>query len=191
MRRAATDRRGVVALEFAMVGPIFILLVIFTIEVSFNLFVQSMLDRGLDIAARQLQTGSAQNAQGGNDFIASYLCPAMLGALDCSKIYIRLQVVTPTGTQDLYDFSLGGAPSSGSNLDLSSFASTGFCNPGPGEMIVVNALYISPSFTFSLLPGIPTLLYNGVPVHVTVSGVAVATEKFPPAAYSQAAASRC
>ena len=180
---------AVAAIEFAMLAPIFIFLLLFIFEFAFDLMWQSTLDTALDLAARKVQTGNAKTAQNGTDFINTYMCPNLLGLVSCGSVYVKIQHVVPTGQQDFYDFTSAHVPTSGSTLDLSSYASSGFCSAMPNEMILITAIYVAPTFVAGILPGMTTLFYNGLPVHAVFSSVALETEGFwTPAASGAAAA---
>lgn len=60
-RRLACDS-GVAAIEFALIAPAAILLILVVLEVSMMAIAQSALDKGAAAGARMLQTGQAQSA---------------------------------------------------------------------------------------------------------------------------------
>ncbi|MDP4823216.1 MAG: pilus assembly protein [Aestuariivirgaceae bacterium] len=61
MRKLACDS-GVAAIEFALIAPAAILLVVMVMEVSMMFIAQSALDKGAAAGSRLLQTGQAQLA---------------------------------------------------------------------------------------------------------------------------------
>lgn len=170
------------AIEFAMVAPAFLFLIVFVFEVGFDFFTQSVLDHAVQIAARKIQTGNAQNVVSASDFTNKYLCPAMGGMLGCGSLFVKLQRISPTTTQDFFDYTTGTVPVSNTNLDMSSYADGSFCNAPPSQMFVLNVAYLGPNLISGFVPGIPLTRYNGTPVHVTVSTIGLVTEAFSPAA---------
>ena len=108
--RARRRSRGVAAVEFALVAIPFISLILFVFELSYDLFQQEALDSGLHLAVRQVQTGNAQNATSGTDFITRFLCPNIGGLLTCSNLYVKVQKLSPATGQDFYDFTTGTLP---------------------------------------------------------------------------------
>ncbi|GGB57387.1 pilus biosynthesis protein TadE [Roseibium aquae] len=60
-RRYCRDRQGVTAIEFAIVGPPFFLLVIGIIELGLAFFVNRMVDNAVLESSRLIRTGQAQS----------------------------------------------------------------------------------------------------------------------------------
>jgi Flp pilus assembly protein TadG len=60
--RLACDTRAAAAVEFAMVGSIFILLICMTIELGLTLFTQSVMDNALRDGARLIRTNQASSS---------------------------------------------------------------------------------------------------------------------------------
>jgi Flp pilus assembly protein TadG len=182
-----SDRRGAIALEFALAAIPFLLTVFFTFALSLHLFKQETLDSALNIAVRQVQTGNAQNLANGNVFVNNYLCPALSGGMiSCSNLYVKVQSLTFSSGQDYYNVTTGGLPVSNGTLDLTGYGSSNFCNSAPSQTILVTAIYIGPSILGNLLPGIFSVTYNGAQVDALMSQVAAVTENFPPTSGSGA-----
>jgi hypothetical protein len=186
-----TDRRGVVAIEFAFVAVPFFIVLFFIFEISIDLFEQELLDAGLHMAARQVQTGNAQNVTNGTTFINTYLCPDVGNLLTCTNLYVNVDHITPKANQDYYNFTTGKLPESGGALDLSSYGSANFCNAGPSEFLLISAIYVSPSLIGGFLPNILSIKYNGHTVHATLSQVAGFSEGFPTTAAKTPVAPSC
>ena len=186
--RLGHDTRATTAVEFGMVAMPFLMLLLFVFELSYDLFSQSVLDCALQIAARQLQTGNAQNVKDGNDFITKYLCPDLGGLLMCSGVYIKVAKITPSSTQDYYDYTTGAVPVSGGTLDLSSYAAASFCNAGPAQLLLISAVYVGPTFLGGLLPGLFSASYNGHLVHASLATVGLVSEAYTPTAGTNVAA---
>lgn len=62
LRRLTRNRRGVAAVEFAMIGPVFILLTCGILENGLILLTQSALDNATRVAARQVMLGSISSS---------------------------------------------------------------------------------------------------------------------------------
>jgi len=62
LRRLVRDTRAAAAIEFAMVGSIFLLLVCMTLELGLVLFTQSVMDNALRDAARLIRTDQASSS---------------------------------------------------------------------------------------------------------------------------------
>jgi hypothetical protein len=185
------DQRGVVAIEFALLAIPFFLVLFFIFEVSLDLFEQEALDSGLHLAARQIQTGNAQNVTNGAAFVAGYLCPDLGELLNCNNLYVNVDHIDPTTGQDYYNFTTGTLPGGGGALDLSSYGSANFCNAGPSEFLLISAIYVSNSAIGGLLPNVLSVKYNGATVHATLSQVAGFSEGYPQSAKTATAAKSC
>lgn len=174
-----------------MIALPFLMLLLFVFELSYDLFSQSALDNALQLAARQLQTGNAQNVKDGNDFITKYMCPDLGGLLMCSNIYVNVAHIAPSSTQDYYDYTTGSVPVSGGTLDLSSYLASSFCNAGPSELLLVSAVYVGPTFLGGFLPGAFSASYNGHLVHASLATVGLVSEAYIPTAASTGTAKSC
>jgi len=185
-RRGRRDKRGVVALEFAILAIPFFTWMLFIFELSYDLFLQEALDSALHEAVRQVQTGVAQNQVSGAAFVSTYMCPAANGRLECSRIFVNVTPVAP-GT-DYHLVKIGGitpigvVPMNGTTLDLSNFndgvGSADFCNGAPRQPLLVSAIYIGPSFLGGLLPGVLSAFYNGVRVHPALATTGIVIEPY-------------
>ena len=71
--RYLQDTRGAVAVEFALVGPMFLLLLVVAIELGVVLLTQSALDTDTQDASRLIMTGQVQTGGGIGSF-TSKLC---------------------------------------------------------------------------------------------------------------------
>ena len=188
---ALQDRRGAAALEFALVAVPAIAFLLFILELSFDLFSQAVLDDALQLAARQIQTGGAQNAKNGGDFIANYLCPDFAGLLSCNGLYVKVQRLALGSTQDYYNYTTGVPPVTAGVLDLSSYNSASFCNSGPSQLLLISAVYVGPTLIGNLVPNALAVFYNGSRVHATFSTVGIVSEGYPASAAASGAASPC
>ncbi len=172
-------RRAVVALEFAILSTVFMSMLLFVFEISYDQYCQEALDCGLNLAARQVSTGNAQNIQSVSQFTSAYLCPSLPGLLACqTNVFVRIQNVTFSGSADFYSATTGVVPVSGSALNLASYGTGNFCNAGPNQFYLLSAVYVGPTFVGMLLKGLFTLSYGGRIIHATASNVAFATEYY-------------
>ena len=179
------DRRGVVALEFAIISVPFFLWMLMIFEMSFDMFTQSALDDALHQAVRAIQTGNAQYLTNGQAFITNYLCPAANGRLICRNMYVNVQAATFLSGQDYYNITSGALPVSGNTLVLTNYqGSTSFCNAQPQQFLMVSAIYVGPTFLGTFLPGMFSVQYNGQRVHATLATTGIATEPYTSSAYT-------
>ncbi|MEQ8748904.1 MAG: pilus assembly protein, partial [Amphiplicatus sp.] len=82
--RFLRDRRGASAVEFAIVAPVFLMLMFSTFEVGWYYFVNSTVDGAATSAARMLRTGQAHGVSSG-EFFHQIVCPKVKLLGDCSS----------------------------------------------------------------------------------------------------------
>lgn len=168
------DRRGSTALEFAVVSLPCLTMLVFLAEIAYDFYAQVCLDYGVQAAARQIQIGAAQGASNAGVFQASYLCPAISGLLPCSSISVNIQPIP--ATSDFYSSVSATVPrNSSGKLDTSGYK---FCPGQPNQLMLVQALYTSPSLIGLVIPAMATASAAGF-VHVTLSSAAFINENFP------------
>ncbi|MCW8307243.1 pilus assembly protein [Acidiphilium sp. PA] len=190
----SADRRGAFALEFAMVGPIFLLALLFVFNVAYDLFTNEVLNNAVQATARQMQTGTAPAATSQAQFISNVVCPNTYGLIDCNNIYVRVEQIDTNTCSDFYDATTGTLPIAGGTLQLGDYGgagsdigpsqcatssgATGFCNAGPNEAIMISVIYTAPSFMGQLLGTVVT--YNGTSVTPLLATAGFETEGFAP-----------
>jgi Flp pilus assembly protein TadG len=139
--RGLADRRAAVMVEFAVVGPIFFLLLLVVFEVSYDLYLNEVLDTALQATARQIATGTAQPTTASN-LISGTLCPNALGLLNCNNLYVTVQRIDTTSTTscpggyghaDLWDATNGTLPGTNGNLQLGLYG--GLNGTGAGNAV--------------------------------------------------------
>ncbi len=124
-RRLATDSRGGALIEFALIAPALIALLLAITETSLVFFAQQGLQTALDTAARAVMTGQAQSAGLTQAQFQNSACAALPPYLTCSKLIVDAQtaasldgvnVSAPTITFDVtgkvsnsWSYSIGGA----------------------------------------------------------------------------------
>jgi Flp pilus assembly protein TadG len=166
------DQRGSAALEFALVALPFIAFLLFLLEIGYDFFAQVALDYGLQTAARRIQIGNAQDADTASQFKASYLCPALAHLLPCSSITVN---VMPIKT-DYFTMAPATFPTNASGkLDTSGFT---YCPGMPNQLMLVQAVYTSPSLIVTVLPTMAMATAGGL-ARATLSSTAFINENFP------------
>jgi len=131
----ADDKRGVAAIEFAMIAIPFFLLIFGMLEVCVLFIMASILDHGVNEAARAVRTGQMQAAGAtANDFRVA-ICGELFDMLyDCEN---RLKIDVRT----FDNFGATAAPdviTPAGELDDSGF---GFDPGGRDSIVVVRAFY--------------------------------------------------
>jgi Flp pilus assembly protein TadG len=161
----ADANKGSVAIEFAMIAPVFLLMLMATIESGVIFFAQSALQNAVNDTARLVKTGQSacftkdagNNCQGITaDEFRQQICDSVISLLQvCTK--------DSEGNSDLqfdvkaYSAGFGGvsnsSPLNGAN-DLPNL--TAFDTGAPCDVVLVRAFYRWPVFT----PGLGYLLAN-------------------------------
>ena len=185
-------RQGAVALEFAILAFPFFLWLLFIFELSYDLFTQEALDSALHAAVRNIQTGTGANQASGQDFIQGYLCPAAHGLLECGHMSVEVTALGP-GQYDYSTVVSGTIPMNGSQIRPFNDAvgSAAFCNAQPKQLVLVQALYLGPSFVFGMLPGVLSAQYGNSFVHPTVSSSGFVVEPYTASSLSKGSAPAC
>ena len=127
LRRLRHDRRGTTALEFAIIGPLFLLLIFAILENALILWSQAVLDNATRDAARLTLTGQSQS--GGTSFPTA-LCQGISALMTCTSLQYRIQTGSSFGSMS-------------STVNTSKFSSypTAISGGGPGSYVLVQVIY--------------------------------------------------
>jgi Flp pilus assembly protein TadG len=127
----ARRRDGSSAAEFAMVAPIFIILILATFQVSVIYLANAYLETAAEDAARLVltnQTGSMTATQ-----FQTALCNYMTALFNCNNVMISLSPATSTTSIST------AAPAFNANGTLQN--SLPYTQPKPGQIAVLQVLY--------------------------------------------------
>lgn len=91
-RTLACDNRGVTAIEFAMIAPVFVLMLMGIIEFSLVMFVSSVMEGATGMSARYGKTGYVAAGSTRQQQIVATVAARTAGLLDPSKISITSTV---------------------------------------------------------------------------------------------------
>tara|TARA_R110001606_G_scaffold132677_1_gene268638 strand:+ start:382 stop:942 length:561 start_codon:yes stop_codon:yes gene_type:complete len=130
----ANDRRGLAAVEFAMVAAPFFLLIFGLLEVCILFFISTIMEHAVSEASRQIRTGQAQTKGFNEQNFRAAVCDDFMGMLDCdARLHIDVK-------------ALSGF--SAANIDMpidenGKFDADGFTyNPGgPNDIVAVRVFY--------------------------------------------------
>jgi len=198
--RNGLGKRSAFALEFAIVAPIFLLMLFVVFEVAYDLYLQEVLDSALAVTARQVQVGSTLGSSE-STFVSTYFCKNAGNLLNCNNLYVRIEQVTLQGNNtcdDFYDATTGSAPIQNGTLELGYYyngagqkgsgndvgptecetpgSDPAFNIAGASQCIVMSAVYVAPSFLNGLV--LNRIQYNGSYVRTMFSTAAFITEPF-------------
>ena len=143
----AKSRSGAAALEFAIVSVPFIGLLLGTMAIAFDIYIQFAMDYALQQAVRQVQLGLVPATAAAADFVGNVFCPVFVAFAPCTGIVVSIQPVT--------DFYTAAA--------VASAAPPAFCVGSPGQLMFARATYQTPllSTIYAITADSPGLGANG------------------------------
>ncbi len=159
MRRKASEfaanAAGTAAVEFAILGSAFFMLLLGHFEVGYLLFLQHRLDDATVAASRAVQLGVAQRAQDdtAQKFRDNRLCPAMGTFLDCSRAIVDTGVLPA----DSATFDSG----TWANIAVGSRSGDAFCIGAASEYMFLRVSYPQAPILGAFLPDAMFTLYGG------------------------------
>jgi len=158
------DERGTALIEFAMVGPPFLLFLVGILEISVMFFTGSVMEGATKEVARQIRTGQVQESADPLATFQSEVCDALLNVVDCSDVIFNVRT-----------FSSFSAVSMPIEMDEDgNIINTTFAPGGSGAVTVVRAVYRWDFVT----PMIRYVMPAGLGGHTLVSTVAFQNEPY-------------
>jgi Flp pilus assembly protein TadG len=133
----AKDCRGATAVEFALIAPPFIALLIAIVQTFLVFFAQEMLEGVVQKSSRQILTGQTQSQQATQAAFHQTVCNQVSVLFACNKIFVDVRVATSWSTADTS--ALVPTYDSQGNVNNMQF------NPGnAGDIVVVRVVYLWP-----------------------------------------------
>ena len=134
LQRYASDKRGVAAVEFALIATPFFFLIFGLLEICMVFIMSSVLEHGINEAARDIRTGQAQADGFDQGAFRASVCGELFELLECdSKLQFDVRVFDSfTNTTDTSPIDGDG------ELDTSGF---GFDMGNASEIVVVRVFY--------------------------------------------------
>ncbi len=139
------DEDGATAIEFAFVGAPFLFLMLATFETGLTLFSEYAVQSATTNATRLIRTGQAHSGGFSKAEFQTQLCAKLPDMIDCSKVYINVEVVN--------NFADASDRTNASNDgELSADATDGAFDIGnAGDIVIVETFYEWPIFTPNLM----------------------------------------
>ena len=132
LRRFRRNRRGSAVVEFALVAPVFFVLLFGIIETGIMFFASQVLETITQNSARQIMTGQVQSAAyDAAHFKSNVVCPQIPAIFSCANIYIDVKSY-PSFTNVVINSQINAG-----SFDTSSLA----YSPGNSCDIVVARLF--------------------------------------------------
>lgn len=147
LRQGMRNKNGSVAIEFAMIAPMFFMLMFASVEIGLVYFANMTLENGVYNASRLVRTGQVQQDGMSADEFRDFLCAEvdMLLSCDSGSLLIDVRAYSSFGSsahEDAFDASgdLRG--------DLNSFQTgQSSATSGSQDIVLVRAFYKWPLFT--------------------------------------------
>lgn len=130
---------GVSALEFALIGPAFIALLVALLQVGMVFFLQQVLQTSTTQTARLIMTGQAQTQKLSAAEFVQHVCTNAGSLFNCANLYANVQTFS--------SFSGITMDNPISNGSFNS-AQLSYAMGGPGDIVLVQVFYQLP-----VLPG--------------------------------------
>ncbi len=165
---AALDARGAAAVEFAIVGSTFMMMMLACFEFGFMLFVQSTLDNAARDAARLIRTGQVQTSPNPTSTFQTLLCNEVGSLIGCSSIIYQAQVFNDWSDAQT---AINTPPTVNAQ---GQYVSSGFSPGTAGQIMVVTVTYAYPFFT----PWIASLLGGSTNTALMMSTVVFQNEPY-------------
>ena len=86
------DRRGATAVEFALIAPAFLAVVIALIQTFLVFFAQQLLETAVNASSRMILTGQAQAVSMTQSQFAAAVCSNLPVLFNCPKLMVDVQV---------------------------------------------------------------------------------------------------
>lgn len=136
-RRLLRDRSGASALEFALLGPVFLLMIAGIVELALVFFGSVTLADATAEAARRIRTGEVQESAEPAGLFETGVCGSLFGLIDCAQIHVDVRAAGDFASADVpLELDDAGEPTE-----------TTFAPGGSGEITVVRVAYRWTFFT--------------------------------------------
>lgn len=177
--RLIRDEKGSTTVEFALVGLLFIVALLFTMIVAQILYFGQKLDFATEAASRQVIVGTAQK-QNPPPTLANFtqvLCGNIPAAMSCSDLVVNLYVVPKAASPGYYAYVK--TDRSGLTVPPLTPGSGQFTLGGQGDYQYLQVIYpvtILPSFMTGWLDASAT--YKGKAAYLVMSTAAFRVEQY-------------
>lgn len=150
-RRFGRNQRGLAAVEFALVAPVFCALLFAILETGILFFADQYLETLTQDGARVIMTGQAQNGNYTQAQFKTYVCNQISALFNCNNVYVNVQSFTS------FETLTATCPITNGTFDTSGLQ----YNPGgPGSVVIVQLFYKWPQIVTGLGYNVTNLTGN-------------------------------
>ncbi|KQQ80614.1 TadE/TadG family type IV pilus assembly protein [Aureimonas sp. Leaf324] len=159
----AKNNAGAAAVEFALLGSLFLTLLFGHVEVGYLLFLQHRLDDATVAAARSIMLGASQRASDDTveKFKTNRLCPQLAPFFDCSRVIVEGGILPDSATA--FDASTWD------RTPIGSQTAANFCLGATGQYMFLRVSYPEPPVVGQILPAGMFTSYGGERVTMLAS----------------------
>ncbi len=177
LQRFRLERRASVAVEFALIGGVTILLLLGSAQAGLYFYTSAALENATVRATRKIMTGAigAANTTPAQ-FRTNILCPLLPAAMPCSSIITNLVTVSQ-GSSPSGFYQFVNANASGIIPPTMNNSQTTFCTGTTGSVIYAQVYYAMP-IILPLVFGSRASVWNGQSVYFVPSAAAFKNEPF-------------
>jgi Flp pilus assembly protein TadG len=162
-RRFARDRKGAVAIEFAMVIVPFLGLLAAIFQTGLFYFQSAQLQTATELASRAVLTHTTASGLTYQNFVDTYVCPNLSSMFKCSSLSIDIRSPANWAAADMTN-----------NIYASPNPLTNTINmPAAGQIAVVRIAYPIPAYLAIIAGNFAGALGKSTGGQVTVSGAKV------------------
>jgi Flp pilus assembly protein TadG len=129
------DTRGSPAIEFAIIAPMFIALLLAIIQIALFFFAQQNLETVAENSVRKLMTGNAQQANMTQAQFKNIVCADLPSFMKCANLMIDVRTATSFSDADT-DAPTITYDSAGKPTNLK------FAPGGAGSIVIVKTMYV-------------------------------------------------
>lgn len=136
LRRFCHSGGGATAVEFALIAPPFLAMLIAILQMASYLFAQQMLQTASVAAGRLILTGQVQNGTMTQaNFRTNDVCPLLPALFTCSNLYVNVQTYTN------FSSASTAIPTLSIAADGTMGSTGAYTIGGPGEVMVLQLVY--------------------------------------------------
>ena len=129
LRRFRDNRKGASAVEFAIVAPLFLVLLFAIIETALMFFAGQVLETMTQDAARMILTGQAQTANYQQADFKAYVCNQIPALFSCDNLVVNVQSASSASSISFTPF------------DANCNQTVQYSPGGPGDTVLVQVSY--------------------------------------------------
>jgi Flp pilus assembly protein TadG len=171
------ERSAAVAVEFAMIGAPFLLMILEIFQSALFVYCSGMLDHATQAAARQIMTGSVQNGSlTAAQFRTNLLCPQLPATMPCGNVIVNLQTFSEAAYPGGF-YSFVNAAQTAIIMPPLDNTQTTFCPGGSGQYVYLQVYYAMPLIGAIWLPAVTTT-FHGQTVKLVPAAAAFKNEPY-------------